>query len=136
MIEVEALSLVVTQVLAHRGDVPRVVHPEFADANVNLAGGGDPGAAFERLCNYSLPQAASAVRFGAVDAHEPRGGKDIEKAVAKLAPDELARFRAWFAEFDAARFDAKIERDAKSGKLDRLAGDALRELREGGAREL
>jgi hypothetical protein len=62
--------------------------------------------------------------------------EDIEKAVAKLAPDELAKFRAWFEEFDAARFDAKIERDAKSGKLDRLANEALREFREGRARGL
>lgn len=47
--------------------------------------------------------------------------EDIEKAIAKLAPEELARFRAWFEEFDAARFDEKIERDAKAGRLDRLA---------------
>jgi hypothetical protein len=51
--------------------------------------------------------------------------EDIEKAVSRLAPDELARFCAWFDEFDAARFDEKIERDAKSGKLDRFAEQAL-----------
>ena len=62
--------------------------------------------------------------------------EDIEKAVARLAPDELAKFRAWFEEFDAARFDAKIERDAKAGKLDRLADEALAEFRAGRAREL
>jgi len=62
--------------------------------------------------------------------------EDIEKAVAQLAPAELARFRAWFAEFDAARFDEKIERDAKSGKLDRLAEQALSDFRSGRAREL
>jgi len=47
--------------------------------------------------------------------------EDIEKAVAELAPAEFARFRAWFEEFDAAQFDRKIERDARSGKLDRHA---------------
>jgi hypothetical protein len=62
--------------------------------------------------------------------------EDIEKAVAKLAPRELAEFRAWFDEFDAARFDIKIERDAKNGKLDRLADEALAEFRAGRAREL
>jgi len=36
--------------------------------------------------------------------------EDIEKAVAELSPDQLARFRAWFEEFDAVRFDEKIER--------------------------
>ena len=62
--------------------------------------------------------------------------EDIEKAVAKLAPNELARFRAWFEEFEAARFDKKIERDAASGKLDRLADEAVADYRKGRAREL
>jgi len=29
--------------------------------------------------------------------------EEIEKAVAELPPDQLARFRAWFDEFDAAQ---------------------------------
>jgi len=62
--------------------------------------------------------------------------EDIENAVAKLAPDELAKFRAWFATFDAERFDRKIERDIKAGRLDRLADEALAEFRAGRAREL
>lgn len=52
--------------------------------------------------------------------------EDIEKAVAKLTGRELGRFRAWFDEFDSARFDAKIERDAQSGKLDGLADAAVK----------
>ena len=43
--------------------------------------------------------------------------EDIEKAVAELPPDQLVRFRAWFEEFEAARFDQTIERDAKAGRL-------------------
>lgn len=62
--------------------------------------------------------------------------EDIEKAVEKLPADQLARFRAWFEEFDAARFDAKIERDAKAGKLDQLAREARADFRAGRAREL
>jgi hypothetical protein len=62
--------------------------------------------------------------------------EDIERAVAKLAPDELARFRVWFAEFDAARFDEKIERDAEAGKLDRLAEQVLDDFRQGRAHEI
>lgn len=62
--------------------------------------------------------------------------EDIEKAVAELPPDQLARFRAWFEEFEAARFDQKIERDAKAGRLDRLAQQALEDFRTGRAREL
>jgi hypothetical protein len=57
--------------------------------------------------------------------------EDITKAVAKLPPEQLAEFRVWFEEFDAARFDQKIERDAKAGKLDRMADQALEEFRKG-----
>lgn len=62
--------------------------------------------------------------------------EDLEKAVSKLPPDQLAKFRDWFEAFDAARFDEKIERDAKAGKLDRLAEQALTDFRQGRAREL
>ncbi len=59
---------------------------------------------------------------------------DLENAVAKLAPDQFPKFRDWFDAFDAARFDSKIERDAKAGKLDSLAEQALAEFRQGRAR--
>jgi hypothetical protein len=62
--------------------------------------------------------------------------EDIEKAIAELPPAELDRFRAWFESFDAKRFDEKIERDARAGKLDGLAENALAEYRSGHAREL
>jgi len=62
--------------------------------------------------------------------------EDIERAVAKLTQDELARFRAWFEAYEAERFDEKIERDAKTGKLDQLADEALTDFRRGRAREL
>jgi hypothetical protein len=56
---------------------------------------------------------------------------DIEKAVQSLAPADLARFRAWFDTFDAARFDERIERDVRDGKLDKLAEQALAAHRAG-----
>jgi hypothetical protein len=62
--------------------------------------------------------------------------EEIEEAISKLRPDDLAKFRAWFEEFEAARFDEKIERDAKSGKLDRLAEEAAADHRAGRTREL
>ncbi len=37
---------------------------------------------------------------------------------------------------EAENFDQKIERDAKAGKLDRLAGDAVDDFYKGGVREL
>jgi hypothetical protein len=62
--------------------------------------------------------------------------EDIERALTELPPDQLAQFRAWFEAFDAARFDERIERDAKAGRLDRLAEQALADFRAGRAREL
>ncbi len=60
--------------------------------------------------------------------------EDIEKAVEQLTPEDLARFREWFEEFDARLFDEKIERDAKAGKLDKLIAQA-RANHEAGRRE-
>ncbi|MES2030388.1 MAG: hypothetical protein V4477_14510 [Pseudomonadota bacterium] len=62
--------------------------------------------------------------------------EDIEKAVEGLAPAELAQFRAWFEAFDADVFDQTISADASSGRLDRLAEQALNGHRQGRAREL
>jgi hypothetical protein len=62
--------------------------------------------------------------------------EDIEKAVEQLPPRELARFRVWFEAFDAERFDKAIERDAKAGKLDALADEAIAAHRAGRSRDL
>lgn len=61
---------------------------------------------------------------------------DIKKAVLKLAPSELASFRTWFEEFEESHFDQKIEEDARAGKLDKLAEEALKDFRKGRAREI
>ncbi len=61
--------------------------------------------------------------------------KSIEKAVEALPPAELAEFRRWFAEYDAAAWDRQIDEDAARGKLDRLADEALADYRSGPARE-
>ncbi|CAN7272074.1 hypothetical protein LJR220_001261 [Bradyrhizobium sp. LjRoot220] len=62
--------------------------------------------------------------------------EDIEKAVERLPPGELARFRTWFEAFDADRFDAAIERDARGGKLDAFAEEAIEAYRAGKSRDL
>jgi hypothetical protein len=62
--------------------------------------------------------------------------KSIEKAVEALPRAELAEFRRWFAEFDAAAWDAQIEQDAAAGKLDQLASEALADFPSGPARQL
>ncbi len=60
----------------------------------------------------------------------------LEVAVSQLPPHDLAEFRRWFAEFDAAAWDAQIETDAGAGKLDALAAEAVDEYAAGKAREL
>ncbi len=62
--------------------------------------------------------------------------KSVEQAVEQLPPEELAKFRRWFARFDADAWDAQIEADAAAGKLDALAAEALAEYHSGQAREL
>jgi len=60
----------------------------------------------------------------------------IEKSVTELSPEELARFRDWFAEFQAAQWDRQFETDARAGKLDRLAEEALADHRAGRTKPL
>jgi len=59
----------------------------------------------------------------------------IEKQIEALSADELANFRRWFQEFDAAVWDRQIEGDARIGKLDALADEALRDHRSGKSTE-
>lgn len=60
----------------------------------------------------------------------------IERAVERLPPAELAEFAAWFDAYAATRFDAAINSDAKNGALDHIAEAALRDFRNGKAREV
>ena len=63
------------------------------------------------------------------------GSKEIEAAVAQLSAEELAAFRVWFMEFDAAEWDTMFEQDASAGRLDALANEALDDLRQGRTRD-
>ena len=60
----------------------------------------------------------------------------IEELIRALTPDELAKLRAWFRELDAEAWDQEIEADARSGKLDTLAEEALRAHRSGDSKPL
>jgi hypothetical protein len=62
--------------------------------------------------------------------------KEIVEAVQRLQPSELAAFRAWFAEFDGELWDHEMEADVAAGRLDHLAEEALRDLREGRCTDL
>jgi hypothetical protein len=60
----------------------------------------------------------------------------LEQDVQRLSPDELAAFRAWFAEYDWAAWDRQLEEDVAAGRLDRLADEALEEHRAGRTKPL
>ena len=57
--------------------------------------------------------------------------EQIEDRIKKLSPEELAKLRAWFAEFDAQAWDRQIEADSKAGKFDRLIEKSMAEHKEG-----
>ena len=57
--------------------------------------------------------------------------EQITTAVKRLPKRDLARFRKWFAEYDAALWDRQIEQDVAAGKLEALAREALRDHRVG-----
>jgi len=62
--------------------------------------------------------------------------QDIEKEVKKLDRTGLAAFRDWFRKFDSDAWDRQIERDARAGKLEKLAQQAVRAHQAGKTREL
>lgn len=62
--------------------------------------------------------------------------KELEKAVAKLSPEELAEFRAWFLAFEEDEWDRQIARDAGAGKLDKFAEEAIADYEAGRVKEL
>ncbi len=55
----------------------------------------------------------------------------VESGVRRMSPHELAEFREWFFQFDAAEWDGQIEADARTGKLDALAAQAIRDHQNG-----
>jgi len=60
----------------------------------------------------------------------------IERDVEALDSADFARFRQWFADFEAARWDAQIEADAEAGQLDEIANRAIAAHANGKTRSL
>ncbi len=61
---------------------------------------------------------------------------DISGAVKRLPKKELARFRKWFAEYDAAEWDRQLASDVAAGKLDALVREAQHDHRAGRTKAL
>jgi hypothetical protein len=51
--------------------------------------------------------------------------EQLEQQIVELNPDKFAQLREWMMGQDWAAWDRQIERDAASGKLDRLVKQAL-----------
>ena len=60
----------------------------------------------------------------------------IEEEIKKLSPEELAQLREWFLELDAEQWDKELERDAASGRLEKLFEKSLADHRAGKSREI
>jgi hypothetical protein len=55
--------------------------------------------------------------------------EEIAEAIARLPPDQLARFRRWFTAFEAGRADHAEVLESTAIKLGRFAGRTFAELK-------
>ena len=62
--------------------------------------------------------------------------EQIEHEVKKLNRAELEAFRNWFHEYDAVEWDRQIEEDVQTGRLDKLAEEALAAHKAGRTKEI
>ena len=62
--------------------------------------------------------------------------EEITAAIERLPADQVARVRAWLADYAERLWDEQIERDERAGRLDALIDRALEEHRAGRTRPL
>ncbi len=55
----------------------------------------------------------------------------LEDEIKRLSPEEFRELRNWLLEVDWENWDRQIERDAASGKLDRIFEEAREAHRQG-----
>ena len=61
--------------------------------------------------------------------------KRLERDVQKLSRSELEAFREWFRKYDSDQWDCQIEEDARVGKLNSLAEEAVAAHKAGNTKE-
>jgi hypothetical protein len=61
---------------------------------------------------------------------------EIKSAIYHLSHRDLELFRAWFYEYEGNVWDAELEEDVQSGKLDAHAEQATRDFEEGRCTDL
>ena len=62
--------------------------------------------------------------------------QEVEKAITRLPKDDLTVLRKWFEEFEAKMWDNQFEEDVQSGKLEKLANEAISDFRAGKCKKL
>ena len=62
--------------------------------------------------------------------------EEIQTAVQQLTIEERDQLRDWFRAFEDDDWDREIAADVAAGKLDKLAEEAVKDLREGRCTEL
>ena len=62
--------------------------------------------------------------------------EELEREIQKLDRTELASLAQWFQGYASDEWDRQIESDIRSGRLDKLAEEALAEHEEGKTREI
>ena len=60
----------------------------------------------------------------------------IQSEIQTLPEADVRRLRDWLDEYEARLWDEQIESDAKAGRLDALADEAIREHRAGRTKPL
>jgi hypothetical protein len=60
----------------------------------------------------------------------------IQREIGELSREEFTELRDWVLERDWTAWDAQVEKDARSGKLDKLLEESRVDLKEGRTREL
>jgi len=62
--------------------------------------------------------------------------REIEAAIKKLKPKQLAELRQWFAALDAQEWDGQFEDDVAAGRLDAIADKAIDDFKKGRCTDL
>ena len=62
--------------------------------------------------------------------------EEIEDAVKHLSSEQFESFRKWFEEYESDLWDSQLEQDARSGNLDKLAQEAVKEYESGKSSKL
>jgi hypothetical protein len=62
--------------------------------------------------------------------------KEIEAAIRKLPPEDLAEFAAWFEEFQEQLWDEQIARDVRAGRFEPMIQRAREQFKTGQCRTL